>query len=466
MTSSEQLEKPVPESRVELHDDILVTGSLANAIWIMAWPLILSTSASAIVGFTDVYVSGSLGCAAQAAVGVSEQVLFMFIVLIMSMATGTTAVVSRAAGANDHDKVINAAGQSVGLACLMGTILAVSAFFIAGFGVRLVSASPSVVAYARLYLSIYSCGLFPLSIIALASAVFRALGKARIPLMIVMTTTIINVLLDYLTVFCNWPVPGLGIKGIAIAGVFAGTVGSIIALASLKNTSLAACFTRVWPLSGQYFLRIVKIGIPTALQNLVRVAGSLLLFFILAHCCNPTSALASWSIGIRVEAFVFMPVFALSLSVASIAGQSLGAKQPERAIKAGLHVAYIGVAFMVVLGSCLFIFANQIAHFMTKDPFAIIYTKQYLQWNALSEPFLAIGMVLSGVLQGSGDTRSPMWISFFSNCAIRLPLAWLLALVIGLGPKGAWMSMACSIIVSSILIAWRFQSRRWVTIKV
>jgi Na+-driven multidrug efflux pump len=163
----------------------------------------------------------------------------------------------------------------------------------------------------------------------------------------------------------------------------------------------------------------------------------------------------------RIEALIFMPLMALSLSVASIVGQSLGAQKSERAFKAGWQVTYVGVAMMVVMAMCLFCGADFLAHVMSNDPATILYSRRYLQINSLTEPFLAVSMVLTGALQGAGDTRTPMWITIFTNWIVRLPLAWVLCINCKMGPDGVWIAMATSITLSATLATWRYQSRAW-----
>jgi Na+-driven multidrug efflux pump len=169
----------------------------------------------------------------------------------------------------------------------------------------------------------------------------------------------------------------------------------------------------------------------------------------------------------RVEGLIFMPLMALSLAVSSIVGQNLGARRHDRAINAGWSVTMIGVAMMVLMGIALFFCAPILAHTMnSNDPKTITFVTGYLRINACAEPFLALAMVLGGALQGAGDTRTPMWISFFCHWVIRLPLAWFLALGLQWGPNGAWASMAVSVICSGIATAWWFQSKKWLKTEV
>lgn len=444
----------------------LVEGSLWRAIWIMSWPLMITTVTSSIVGAVDIHVAGYLGSAAQAAVGLAEQILFLFQVLIMSVGVGTTAIVSRAVGAGNIEEATTATAQSLALSVLLGTTLVFVALAAAQFLLPVFSDSAEVVASGKIYLSIICLLLFPFSITALINAAFRAIGDAKTPLMVMCVIAIVNIAGNYLTIFGNWPIAGLGIKGIAASGAVASAFGSCIALWALKRSSLKECFKHLLPLSKEQILRVLRIGIPSTLQRISWIGGTFVLFLILARCTNPTEALASWSIGMRVESFVFMPLMALSMAVSSIVGQSLGAREIKRAFKAGWHVTNLGIGLMLCLATLMFIFARPFAQVMSHDPKTIEYTVDYLRINALSEPFLSVGMVLAGALQGAGETRVPMWISIFSSWCIRLPLAAFLALYMHLGPVGIWWAMTTSVIIQASLMAWRFQSGTWLKARI
>ncbi|HEY9715364.1 MAG TPA: MATE family efflux transporter [Chroococcales cyanobacterium] len=451
----------------EANQDLsLVHGNLWRAIWVMSWPLLLTTICGSLVGLTDMYCAGTLGSAQQAAVGVSEQIIFMFMVFILSTAVGTTAIVSRAYGAGNLKEAQFSTAQSICFSVMMGLTLSAISLTFARYGVSILAKSPDVVAFGRSYLSIYTLFLIPLSVQAICNAAFRAIGKTKLTLLVVGSMTAINIAGDFLTVIANQPVPGLGIRGIAYSGVIASFFGAGLAIYLLSRSELKESLKLLFPLNREMIMRVVRLGIPAAIQRMGWSLSVFALFFILNQCPNPTSALASWTIGMRVEALVFMPLMALSLSVSSIVGQNLGAKLPDRAIQAGWKVTWIGIWMMVVAGAGLFLLSGNLAHRMTHDPVTVTYTQQYLQINSLAEPFLAVGMILSGALQGAGDTRTPMWISICSHWVIRMPVAWYLADRLHWGPSGAWTGMAVSIVIMAILAGWRFQSKAWLESKV
>ncbi len=278
--------------------------------------------------------------------------------------------------------------------------------------------------------------------------------------------TIINIVGDYATVLGQWPVPGLGVRGMAYAALVAAVTGSALAIWFIKRSAIKDSLKRLLPWQPHVIKRITNIGLPSAFQRLGWALSVFVVFFILAYCKDSTSALASWTIGMRVESVIFMPLMALSLAVSSIVGQNLGAHEVERAFKAGWRVTSIGIWLMVAMSTVLFFFASDIAHQFSNEPSTIIYTTAYLKINALAEPFLALAQVLTGALQGAGDTKPPMWFTIICNWLIRLPVAYVAAIYFNLGPDGVWWAMSVSVMIQSFMIMARYQSKKWIQIKI
>ncbi len=439
----------------------LVTGNLWRAIWIMSWPLLLMTIANSFVGLVDVYVASFLGSNTQAAVGLAEHVLFLFLLFILSVGVGSTAIVSRAFGAGDKASMIRATGQSFSLSIMLGLAMTLTATLLGHYALPFFTSSPEVLQVGRSYLIAYSFVLIPFSMTCIANAVFRAIGDSKTPLYIVSVVTAINIAGDFLTVMYGWPVKGLGVLGMAYAALVGSSVGAVLAVLAIRKSILKDSLKSIYPFDSVEIMRIVKIGVPSALQRLAWSLSVFVVFFILARCPDTVSSLASWTIGMRVESLIFMPLMALSLAVASIVGQNLGANEYDRAFKAGWRVTWIGIWSMTVLGCVLYFTSAPIACLMSHDPGTIAYTTNYLKINALGEPFLALGMVLTGALQGAGDTKTPMYVTLICNWIIRLPIAFFLALSLKLGPDGVWWAMVFSVVIQGLLIAWRYQSKGW-----
>lgn len=443
----------------------LVKGNLWQAIWVMSWPLLLTTIANSLVGLVDVKVASYLGSDTQAAVGLAEHIIFVFMVFILSVGVGSTALVSRSFGAQDEEGMVKSTSQSFALSIILGLVMTLTASLTAQFAMGFFTSSAHVLEEGRKYLLAYSFVLLPYSVSIIANAVFRAVGDSKTPLYIISSMTVVNITGDYLTVLRNFPVPGLGVRGMAYASLAASLLGAFLAVHFMRRSILKASLGRLLPIDRHELMRIARIGIPSAFQRMGWALSVFAVFFILARCPGSVSALASWTIGMRVESLIFMPLLALSLAVASIVGQNLGAGENERAYLAGWRVTSIGIYMMIAAGAVLYFAAAPVAAMMSNEPGTVAYTCQYLKINALGEPCLAVGMVLTGALQGAGDTRAPMWFTIITNWLIRIPLAYFLAITMKLGPSGVWWAMLSSIVVQGLLVGWRYQSRTWLKLK-
>jgi putative MATE family efflux protein len=385
----------------------------------------------------------------------------------MSLGVGTTAIVSRAFGKRDFADAEFATAQSLSLSILTGLVLTLLAILTAQFVVPLFCRESEVAMQGNLYLTVYALYLVPFSLACIANAAFRGAGNARVAMVVICTEVVVNVAGDYLTVVYNWPIAGLGVRGIAGSAVAGALVGSIVAILFVHQSRLEASLRHVLPVSVSTFKRIVAIGLPAAMQRLSWALSVLGLFFVLSKVAHPTAALAAWTVGMRIEGLLFMPEMALSMAVSSIVGQNLGAKRVDRAFRAGWIVTAIAVGLMGTVAAGVFVFARQLALMMSAhDAATIDCTTSYLQINAAGAVFQAINSVLSGALQGAGDTKVTMWISIVSHWIVRLPLAWWLAVCLGLDANGAWIAMAASATISSIAVAVRFQTGGWADRKV
>jgi Na+-driven multidrug efflux pump len=177
-------------------------------------------------------------------------------------------------------------------------------------------------------------------------------------------------------------------------------------------------------------------------------------------------ALASISNGLRIEAIIYLPAFALNMAASVLVGQNLGAGAPERAEKAGRKLAVSGVIIISIMALAFFLNARQLASLLSRNQDVLDESVRYLQFNMLSEPFMALSAILGGALQGAGDTRGTFKVIGICMWLIRLPLSWFLALVLHYGATGVWTAMVTSMCIQGILMAVRFHRGKWKQLKV
>ena len=451
------------QEKQKVIDDIIVNGSTWAAIWHMSWPLLVQMSTVSIASFSDVWIAGKLGANTQAAIGICGQIWFFMIIMTVALSAGTTAIVSRFWGAQDYDQAELAARQSMIFAFLFGILSMVTGLIIARPLIHALGASPEVEALGWRYMSIDLLSQLGFTVVWVSHATWRAMGNARVPMMIWMLMTVVIITLNY--VLCIKPF-NFGIAGIGTAWVTASIIGMTLNLVLLRRTRLANAvkFSSMLKtgISREWMVRLLKIGLPACVMDLAWVGGCFALFVIFAKTANPTACQAAWAVGFRLEEIVScLPVYALSTAVATIVGQNLGAQKPDRAEKAGWQVALIGGSFTLVAGVLLFIFAEFIASSMSKDPQVITYTTQYFKVIGLSQPFLACWLILFGAMQGAGYTLWPMWASIIGLIAIRLPLAWYLTGNYFDGPMGCWLGIAIATVLLGLVAIWRFKTGIW-----
>jgi putative MATE family efflux protein len=297
--------------------------------------------------------------------------------------------------------------------------------------------------------------------------VFRASGEVKKPLATMCIVSIINIIGDFVFVLGVSPFPKMGYTGIAVSTATSVTVGMFINLLLLRQGRWRRFYSSPWGMSRETIGKVITFGWPAALLQIAWNAGTIVLYHILSRLGQGSiTALAALTNGLRVEAVIYLPAFALNMAAAVLVGQNLGAKNPSRAEQVGWKISRAGVVLMTFMALVIFIWAPRFAALVTNDPSVLEETTRYLRINALSEPFMALSSVLGGGLQGAGDTRGAMRVIVVTMWLIRLPLAYLLALTLGYGATGAWVAMIISMIMQGILMTMRFHKGKWKELRV
>ncbi len=415
----------------------LTEGGLWRIIWLISWPMLLMMLLHFLVGLTDVYVAGLISPDVQAAVGFVSQIFFLVIILGNAVSIGTVSLVARAVGAGDRVGALMKAKQSLLFGLLLSCILTGIILLWHEQIIALAGFPPVIRGIAVTFLRIFAFALVPNYLLIISSAVFRASGEVRKPLLTMSVFTVANIAGDFGLVFGLGPFPEMGYAGIAVATAAAAAVGMAVNLLFFAGDRWRSLYGISWRLSGVLVKSIIRLSWPAAMLQVAWNAGSIVLYNILGRLgAESVTALASITNGLRIEAIIFLPAFAFNMAASVLVGQNLGAGNARRAEEVGWKIATAGMIFVSAMALIVFIGARYWASLLTGDPAVLDETVRYLRINMFSEPFMALSLILSGGLQGAGDTRGTMWVIITAMWAIRLPLAYLLVLVLGGGGVG------------------------------
>lgn len=450
--------------------EIILSGHVWSAVWYVAWPTAVNTLILSAYNIINAWFLGKLPDAKVplAAITTGGVALMVQFALPLGIAAGASALVARFVGAEQYQDADEAAGQSLTLAVFVGIISALPLIFAARRIVQAAGASGIVTPVAADFTATVAVSSVFLFIYFVAQAVLRSTGDVRSPLYAGAATVAVNVLFDFLLIFGRGPIPKMGVHGAAISTGLSRVAGTLITLWFLKRSSLRGAFHHLRP-RWSWYLRILNIGIPAMIQSIVFSGAQMAFLSILAASLAKsvvTAAQAAYGVALRIESVAFMPGFAYSMAATPLVGQNLGAGKPDRA----QHTAWIAtgqaVGIMTLIAIDFLVIPRWLATRFTHDPSVVPLIVSYLIINALSEPFLALGMVLRGALQGAGDVRVPMWISIFTLWIVRLPLTVLLASALHYGVMGAWIAMSISTFLSGVLTALWFIKGNWKTVRV
>lgn len=437
------------------------SADLHRIVWILAWPSVLAMMLQTVNSFLDRGFMGSLGPDVLAAVGVGSQFTFLLMTLGISISVGATALVARFTGAKDNLQAKIAANQALWIGVIVGLAAISLTYPIRGIIIHHMHLNATASALCFKYLSLCLIGTPALFVMLVLSGSYRGIGDTISPLVIGVIVNIIHLTGDYALIFGYFGAPKLGISGGGIALATSQWIGALIYLSVVNRSALRGMLTIKKRLDMEWAKRILNIGIPAAMQNLSRVLSMIAFTMILALSVDKTAAVAALTIGMTSESIAFMPGFGFATAASTLTGQNLGAHNPRRAERSAWISLQQGLIVMCIMGIIFFVFAAPFAHIFTKAPNVVRLTVFYLRISAISEPFLAFGMILTGALNGAGDTKAPAWAGVITMWLIRLPLAYLLAIAMKMGAVGAWWAMCASTMGGGIAALGLFKWGRW-----
>ena len=453
-------------------DRTITDGPIPSAVWMIAWPTLLQNAVAGLQGLVDhIMVGHYVGFQGNAAIGVSWQIFIVVVVFISSLFSGMGVLVARFAGAGDADKVNRVVFQVI----LVSTFLALFVFapvgyFAAPMLLDLVHAEPEVQAEALPYIRImfvFSLGMMHFFMIGGA---LRAAGDARTPMRLGILLTVLNLVLNVILIRGLGPIPAFGTQGAAMGTVIATGFVSLLAFYQLFSGRLVINLSASssWRPDWTIIRRVFRFGLPTGFQGIAMNIGGVLMIRYVGTLQQSAEAQAAFAVGYtQLFSLLTWTSNALMAASATVAGQNLGAMKPERAVAAPRTATTVGL-FIAAPMALLFLLAPSaiLGIFGMEDAVVLALGRELLAYLSLSAIFITAALSYTGALQGTGDTRSPFYISLFSQLVLPLSYCAVIDMTRGLQPGDIWLAIVLGHFSRCVLSVLRFQQGKWKDIEV
>lgn len=436
------------------------TGAVGPALVLLSVPMVLEMAMESLFAVVDVFFVSRVGADAVATVGVTESMLTIVYTVALGLGIGATAVVARRIGEKDDDGAAQAAAQSIALGLVVAVVVGAIGFAYAEPLMRAMGATPEMIASSLGYTQVMFAGNVTVTLLFLINAIFRGAGDPAIAMRVLWLGNAINMVLDPILIFGLGPVPAMGVTGAAIAT----NIGRGVAVA-----------VQLWTLtSGRSRIRIRRRHlelVPSVMWNVCRLSGTGFLQILIdtssyiglvrVISAFGSDALAGYTIGIRMVIFAMLPAWGLANAAATMVGQALGARDAARAEQAVWKAGLYNAVVLGVVGALFILFARPIVAVFTGDAAVSTYAISCLRIVSAGFVFFAYGLVFTQSFNGAGDTWTPTWINLVCFWLLQIPLAWMLAIRLEMGPHGVFIAMTVAFSTLAIVSGAIFRRGAW-----
>jgi putative MATE family efflux protein len=438
---------------------------IGRAVILLAVPMVLEMMMESVFAVADIFFVGRLGADAVATVGITESLMTVVYAVAMGLSIGATATVARRIGEKDPDGAARAAVQSIAIALVVAAVVAAVAITRAPTLLRAMGASEEVVRTGSSFTRVMLGSSGSVLLLFLINAIFRGAGDAAIAMRVLWFANAVNILLGPCLIFGLGPFPRLGVTGAAIATSIGRTSGVVYQLYRLtRGDSRIVVRAAHFRPDARVMATITRLSGVGVFQGFIATASWIWLIRILTGFGS--AAVAGNTIGIRIIMFALLPSFGVSNAAATLVGQNLGARRPDRAEAAVWRAGLYNTLCLGVVGLIFLLFAPQLIRVFSSDPEVIPYGVRCLRIIAGGFLFYGYGMVLTQSFNGAGDTRTPTLIHLVCLWMLEIPLAWVLAYPVGLGPTGVFIAVSVAFSALAVVSGLLFRRGTWKTKRV
>jgi putative MATE family efflux protein len=430
-------------------------GRLSRAILLLSIPAVLEMIMESIFVIVDIYFVSKLGSAAVATVGLTESMITIVYAISLGLATATTSMVSRRIGEKNPDKASITAFQAILTGIIVSVIIAVPGALFSKRLLDIMGASPEIVTRYSGYTRIMLGGKIVIMMLFIINAIFRSAGDAVVAMRVLWVGNIINIILDPCLIFGLGPFPEMGVTGAAVATTTGRGIAVLYQLWLLfygrKRIRIALRHVRF---NFRIIARLIKISLGSIGQNLIGTTSWIISVF-------GSDIVAGYTIAMRIVSFTLLPSWGISNAASTLVGQNLGAKKPDRAERSVMITGWVNMILLGIVGIILLAFPGPFIHFFIEDKIVLASGIECLRIVSIGYIAYGFGMVLVNSFNGAGDTSTPLKINFFAFWMIEIPLAWILAIKIGMKEQGVFWAIVIAESIMTITAYLVFRRGKW-----
>lgn len=444
----------------------MIEKKIIKNIILLAYPLMMENILQVTMGLVDNYFISKLGTESIAGVGITNQIMNMYMSFFFAVGVATTALVSRYLGTKENEQASKYAQQAFLLSLILGLAIGVINLVFYKQILMSLGLNLNLINVASPYFLVVAGPSLLLSMSIMISSSLRGAKDTKSTMKIAMVSNLVNIILDPILIFGIFSIPGMGLIGAGVATSFSRMIGVILLIrkAGSGNSKMTINFKKAFEFDKTIMKNIIKIGIPVAIERLFMRIGQLIYFSYIVNI--GTKVYAAFVISGSLDSITFLPSIAIGSASAALIGSSLGARQKEEAYRYGMGALFIGAIFMSGIGLINFIFAPQIADLFTKDMVVKQNIVFILRIIILSKPFSAVTLVITPALQGAGDTKFPMIYTLVGIWVFRVLGCYLFVFRLGYGINAVIFTLFIDVFFRSILLILRFKKRKWQKIEV
>ncbi|MEO6549418.1 MAG: MATE family efflux transporter [Ferruginibacter sp.] len=437
------------------------SGSIRRAVILLAIPMVLEMCMESVFAVVDIYFVSHLGKHATSTVGLTESVITIIYSLAVGISMAATAMVARRVGEKNETAASKAGMQAIFISLAITLAISIPGFIFSGNILRLMGAEEEAIAIGSGYTRILMGGSVVIMLLFLINGIFRGAGDAMMAMKSLWIANICNIILCPILIRGWGPVPAFGVVGAAMATTIGRGIGVCYQLYHLFNGKRLIQFTIRHLVPDWTVIRsVIDIAWPATLQFLIG-SGSWIVLAMLVVNTGRSDASAGYQIAIRIVMFFLLPAWGMSNAAATLTGQNLGAQKPQRAEESVIKTAKYNAIFTGFVSILLIAFTPYFISFFTKEASVANYAILAVRIVSAGYIFYGVGMVMANAFNGAGDTRTPTIINLFGFWFFQIPLAWILAKTVGLGPVGVFIAIPAAETVISIVAYILFKQGKW-----